>query len=220
MKNKIIEKWNYLLAGFLGFWGLAFMATSSFITVYVHYGVKHRYTENMYECIRFKFVGVISVASVFQIFMIIISIALLVLCIVQVLKLHGVKIPYMDKIFGTKVMKKYDIATLLVACYVLLSFFVMILFASFVGKYSDKRIGFGPIWLFLSSSAILAAIIFKEKLLKFILAKALLISNKKKTTTIEEVPSKTEPKAEKKVVKEKATKKEITELKGEDETRC
>lgn len=131
MKNRIIEKWNYLLAGFLGFWGLAFMALPGLVTVYVYGGIKERHPTDMYELIRFNISRSISIAAIFQIFMIIISIALLVLCIVQVLKLHGVKIPYLDKIYEKKIMKKYDIATLLVACYVLLSFFVILCFASF-----------------------------------------------------------------------------------------
>lgn len=215
MKERIFQKWNYLLSGFLGFWGLAFMATSGLISKTAAMGVKTLWASNVYSLLRFGWGGAASAAAIFYIFMILISVALLVLGIVQVLKLHGLKIPYLDKIYEIKVMKKFDIATLLVACYVLFSLIAIICLAAFGSQkttitnsniYYKVKVGFGPVWLFLSSAIILAAILFKDKLIPLLLKEKPV-----KDASIAEKTTKVEKKVEKKDVNKETAKKVVEE---------
>ncbi|MFW5779896.1 MAG: hypothetical protein ACOCWI_00380 [Bacillota bacterium] len=176
MKNKVLSIWNYLLSGFLGFWSLAFMSTSGLITKSSTWGGTFTAKMEMYELIVFDSNSAISAAAVFQIFMIIISVVLLLLALVQVLKLHGVKISFLDKVFEIKIniKKEFDLVTLLVFAYILFSLLTIICLAvggrqnSFevdATNYSKTSIGFGPIWLFISSIIIALKIIFKDKVL-------------------------------------------------------
>lgn len=177
MKNKILGIWNYLLCGFLGFWGLAFMSTAGVFSKTVSMGNKTVITTTMYELINFNVSASLSATAVFEIFMIIISCIMLVLFLIQLLKLHSVKINFLDKLFEIKIAKKIDLVTLLAFSYTLMSLLTIICIAVFGGEnsmafninnYIKTGVGFGPIWIFIFSAIVSAAMFFKDEIVGYL----------------------------------------------------
>ncbi len=182
MKNKILGIWNYLLCGFLGFWGLAFMSTSACVS-------KAPFMQaTMYELIDFTVSAALSATAVFEIIMIIISCIMLVLFLVQLLKLHSVKINCFNKLFEIriKIVKKIDLVTLLAFSYTLMSLLTLICTAVFCGEISFS-IGFGPIWIFISSVLVSLAMFFKDLILRDLTNNTANIAENKTETVTDDI---------------------------------
>lgn len=179
MKKRVLSIFRYLLSAFLGFWTLAFMASSAFSVKSAFWGIESTTRVEMYESIRFGGSAAISAAAVFQIFMIIIAITMLALGIIQIMKLHGLKLPaFAQKIYALRVAKKYDLVILLAFAFTLFSLLTLICLAAYSGQVSiitsatnfmRVRVGFGPVWLFLFGVLVSVALIFEDKILELLL---------------------------------------------------
>lgn len=173
MKNKIIELWNYILAGFLALWGLIFMSAPGLVYKGSFAGIGILSKPSMYAMITFND-PIVAAAAVFQIFMIIISALLLAFCAVRIAKGFGVKFEAIDKLFGVKVFNRFDIVTLAAFAYTLFSFLVMVLLSAYAGKsgkvggVSKVSIGFGPVWLFIWGAVVCAGLVFKDCIVKYL----------------------------------------------------
>lgn len=178
MKKRVLGIFNYLLSAFLGFWALAFMASSAFIIKTAFWGIENTARVEMYDSIRFGVSAAVSAAAVFQFFMILIAIVLLALGLVQIMKLHGLRLPaFVEKVYALRVAKKFDLVILLAFAFTFFSLLAMICLAAHSGQitaitnatnYTRGRIGFGPVWLFLSGAAVSAALLFSDKVVAFL----------------------------------------------------